>query len=175
MNKNRPERTKGGNSENLVSFKTQNVVGMFLFYPRCGCFTEGDYCKFLLRWKGVLERGSPGSTQLSGEDDSQEKGILSPAPSLHFSSLLLVFFRWELHQAANLLQDTWRVHSVEGHIQKCPPLLPGTDSKELNKGQGLYRISWAEISRLRIGRISSSDLGSSGTGEFSCSGIGGVV
>lgn len=45
-------------------------------------------------------------------------------------------------------------------------MLPGTDSKDLDKGQGLYRISElapsffkAEISRLRIGGISSLELG----------------
>ena len=44
-------------------------------------------------------------------------------------------------------------------------LFPGVGSRELDKGQGLYRISSgpelfrAEISRVRIGRISSPDLG----------------
>lgn len=51
---------------------------------------------------------------------------------------------------------------METHIQEWLPLLPGTDSKEKNKGQGLYRISWAEISRLRIGRISNSEIGEFG-------------
>ena len=44
------------------------------------------------------------------------------------------------------------------------PLCPGVNSREMDNGQGLYRVSEgaifrAEISRLRIGGISSPELG----------------
>ena len=68
--------------------------------------------------------------------------------------------------------QVWTDESRDG----CP-LLPGADSREMNKGQGC-RISEgvalfrAEVSRLRIGGFKSS-LGSSGIGGVSCSGLGG--
>jgi hypothetical protein len=88
----------------------------------------------------------------------------------------------ESHQAVNAIRFTgspgWRNESRQHWLL----LFPGVHSKELNKGQGLYRgrSFSGQISRVRI---VSPDLESWGLVEFcgtgmdgsSCSGTGGIL
>lgn len=73
---------------------------------------------------------------------AQEPQPHSSSSILPFSSLLLDFFGWQLHQATHLIKDIyWKVHKETGWIEGWLLLLLRVETSELNKGQGLYRIS----------------------------------
>lgn len=116
-----------------------------------------------------LRRRSSGTTKLWEEATQQTH--CNPQRRVSIAELRswgpYGFFWWEeSHQAENFTRfiersRVWRDESRHG----CPLLL-GADGRELYKGQCLYRISWwvrglfrAEISRIRTGGISSTELG----------------